>query len=241
MNGLFLPQFMPVGKKGTIKGMTSKKIHSLNCQTILGNTFHLGSDPGTQVFDEYKGLHNFMQYPTHLLTDSGGFQMVSLKELCNVTEEGVEFTYKDITTMSTPEKSIEWQNSIGANIIMQLDDVVDPTSNEDRIEEAVYISIRWLDRCLKAHNNPLTQSLFPIVQGGLNYTPKYSIDEIIKKDTDGIAIGGLAVKESKEDFWKVVHFCTENLPKNKPIYCMGIGYVEDLIVCVSLCVLLWCN
>eukprot|EP00835_Amoeboradix_gromovi_P007066 NODE_1031_length_1921_cov_0.298024.p1 type:complete len:380 gc:universal NODE_1031_length_1921_cov_0.298024:352-1491(+) len=235
MDDILLPQFMPVGTKGSIKGMTSKQLHELRCQTILGNTFHLGLDPGTVVFDEFDGLHNFMQFSTHLLTDSGGFQMVSLKELCTVTEHGVEFVYNGTKTMLTPEKSIEWQNKIGANIIMQLDDVVDPTSSDERIEEAVYRSVRWLDRCIAAHANPGKQSLFPIVQGGLNYKHReFSINEIIKRNTDGIAIGGLAGKESKNDFWKVVHFCTGLLPRNKPIYCMGIGYVEDLIVCVAL-------
>eukprot|EP00834_Sanchytrium_tribonematis_P002177 NODE_62_length_26495_cov_0.832853.p9 type:complete len:379 gc:universal NODE_62_length_26495_cov_0.832853:21489-20353(-) len=235
MNNLLLPQFMPVGTKGTIKGLTSKQIHELDCQTILGNTFHLGLDPGTEVMDSYNGLHNFMKYSTHLLTDSGGFQMVSLKELTVVTEEGVEFTYNGFKTMLTPEKSIEWQNSIGADIMMQLDDVVDPTSPPERIEEAVYRSIRWLDRCIKAHKHPEKQSLFPIIQGGLNFEHRaYSIKEIVKRNTDGIAIGGLAGKESKEDFWKTVNYCTNLLPKNKPLYCMGIGYPEDLVICVAL-------
>ena len=235
MNNLCLPQFMPVGTKGSIKGMTSKQIHELQCQTILGNTFHLGLDPGTQVMDDYKGLHNFMKYPTHLLTDSGGFQMVSLEELSEVTEHGVEFVYNGSKTMLTPEKSIDWQNSIGANIIMQLDDVVDPTSSPERVEEAVYRSIRWLDRCIKAHKHPESQSLFPIVQGGLNLQHReYSITEIVKRNTDGIAIGGLAGKESKDDFWKIVHFCTDLLPKDRPLYVMGIGYPEDLVVCVAL-------
>ena len=161
--------------------------------------------------------------------------MVSLESLSEVTEHGVKFVYNGKEIMLTPEKSIEWQNSIGADIIMQLDDVVDPTSPPERIEEAVERSIRWLDRCIASHKFPDKQSLFPIVQGGLSFKLReYSINEIVKRDTDGIAIGGLAGRESKDDFWRIVDFCTNKLPTNKPLYCMGIGFPEDLVVCVAL-------
>lgn len=135
----------------------------------------------------------------------------------------------------TPEKSIELQNAIGADIIMQLDDVVHTLTTGPRVEEAMFRSIRWLDRCINAHARKSDQNLFPIIQGGLDLSLREKcIEEMVKRDMPGYAIGGLSGGEDKDQFWRLVKFCTDRLPENKPIYCMGVGYATDLIVCVAL-------
>jgi queuine tRNA-ribosyltransferase catalytic subunit len=208
------PVFMPVGTKGTIKGLSSEQLvneESLTPEIILGNTYHLALQPGTELLDEFGGLHKFMNWKKNLLTDSGGFQMVSLLKLAEIKEEGVTFKSPiDGTEMLlTPEQSIKCQNEIGADIIMQLDDVVSSVSpDEARFREATLRSIRWLDRCIAAHKRPAEQNLFAIVQGGLDVSPgglrEHCVTEMVKRDLPGYAIGGLAGGEDKDSFWRVV-------------------------------------
>jgi len=168
--------------------------------------------------------------------------MVSLLKLAEITEEGVKFIspLDGVSTMLlTPEQSIKCQNQIGADIIMQLDDVVSSVNvDASRFLEATQRSVRWLDRCLKAHSRPHDQNLFPIIQGGLDVSPggmrEYCISEMIKRDAPGYAIGGLAGGEDKDSFWRVVAHNCAALPANKPRYLMGVGYPLDLVVCVCL-------
>ncbi|CAG8436211.1 7101_t:CDS:2 [Funneliformis caledonium] len=231
------PVFMPVGTQGTLKGLTTKQLEELGCQIMLNNTYHLGLKPGQELIEELGGSHKFQNWNRNLLTDSGGFQMVSLLKLAKITEEGVEFQspHDGSTMLLTPEHSMSLQNSIGADIIMQLDDVVSSLTTGPRVEEAMYRSIRWLDRCINAHKKPESQNLFAIIQGGLNMDLRTKcIEEMVKRDTPGYAIGGLSGGEEKDIFWRIVNFCTDKLPKNKPIYCMGVGYAEDLVVCSAL-------
>ncbi len=232
------PQFMPVGTSGCVKGITTQQLRDLDCHIILGNTYHLALQPGMDLLNEMGGLHKFMGWDRGMLTDSGGFQMVSLLKLSQVTENGVTFIspFDNITqTVLTPEMSIAIQNAIGADIIMQLDDVVSSTVTGPRVEEAMWRSIRWLDRCIAAHKNTATQNLFPIIQGGLDPDlRKACIQEMVKRNLNGHAIGGLSGGEAKDSFWKIVSLCTDLLPKDKPRYCMGVGYSEDLVVCVAL-------
>ncbi|ORX78979.1 Queuine tRNA-ribosyltransferase [Basidiobolus meristosporus CBS 931.73] len=231
------PMFMPVGTQGTMKGLTTKQLEDLECQVILGNTYHLGNRPGQELLDEVGGLHKFMKWNRGLLTDSGGFQMVSLLHLAEITEEGVQFQnpYDKSLMLLTPEESMSLQNSIGADIMMQLDDVVSSLVTGARLEEAMHRSIRWLDRCIKAHKNPETQNLFAIIQGGLEpELRKHCIKEMVARDLPGYAIGGLSGGEEKDQFWRIVSLCTDYLPDNKPRYCMGVGYAEDLVVCSAL-------
>ncbi|CAH2066494.1 unnamed protein product, partial [Iphiclides podalirius] len=192
---------MPVGTQGTMKGLLPDQLESLDCEIILGNTYHLGNRP-------------------------------------EITEEGVKFKspYDNSEIMLTPEKSIEIQNCIGADIIMQLDDVVQTTFQDyDRIKEATERTSRWLDRCLKAHKRPTEQSIFPIVQGLLNEKlRRWSARDHMKKNVNGFAIGGLSGGEAKDDFWPMVSLGTEVLPNNKPRYLMGVGLAVDLVVCVAL-------
>ncbi|XP_011643100.1 queuine tRNA-ribosyltransferase catalytic subunit [Pogonomyrmex barbatus] len=231
------PVFMPVGTQGTLKGLLPQQLEQLDCQIILANTYHLGNRPGIDILQKAGGLHKFMNWKRALLTDSGGFQMVSLLELAEITEEGVKFKspYNESECMLTPEHSIEIQNAIGADIIMQLDDVVKSTLTGPRVEEAMHRTIRWLDRCLSAHERPDEQSIFPIVQGGLN--PELRSEcarQLTKREVNGYAVGGLSGGESKDDFWQMVHLSTNILPKNKPRYLMGVGFAVDLIVCSAL-------
>lgn len=240
------PVFMPVGTKGTVKGLSSGQLVNeeaadLAPEIILGNTYHLALQPGTELLAELGGLHRFMNWKRNLLTDSGGFQMVSLLKLAEIKEEGVTFKspIDGSEMLLTPEQSIKCQNEIGADIMMQLDDVVSSvTVDASRFEEATFRSVRWLDRCISAHQRPTEQNLFAIVQGGLDLTPgglrEQCVAEMVKRDLPGYAIGGLAGGEDKDTFWRVVAHGTARLPPHKPRYVMGVGYPLDLVVCVAL-------
>ncbi|XP_043531410.1 queuine tRNA-ribosyltransferase catalytic subunit 1 [Chiloscyllium plagiosum] len=231
------PVFMPVGTQGTLKGIAVGQLEALGCRILLGNTYHLGARPGPELISKANGLHGFMNWKRALLTDSGGFQMVSLVELAEVTEQGVRFSspYDGKEILLTPEKSIEIQNALGSDIMMQLDDVVSSTVSGPRVEEAMYRSIRWLDRCIAANKNPEQQNLFAIIQGGLDAElRKKCLTEMIKRDVSGFAIGGLSGGEEKDNFWRMVTLSTEYLPREKPRYLMGVGYATDLVVCVAL-------
>lgn len=207
------PVFMPVGTKGTIKALSSHQLleDELAPEIILGNTYHLASQPGTELIADLGGLHKFMNWSNNLLTDSGGFQMVSLLKLAEITERGVKFQspVDGKEMMLTPEESIKCQNEIGADIMMQLDDVVSSVNEDvERFKEATARSVRWLDRCIAAHSRPREQNLFGIIQGGLDVEPgglrEQCLEEMLKRDLPGYAIGGLAGGESKVHFWKVV-------------------------------------
>ncbi|XP_048474045.1 queuine tRNA-ribosyltransferase catalytic subunit 1 [Rhincodon typus] len=231
------PVFMPVGTQGTLKGIAVPQLEALGCRILLGNTYHLGTRPGPELISKANGLHGFMNWKRALLTDSGGFQMVSLVELAEVTEEGVRFCspYDGKQILLSPEKSIEIQNALGSDIMMQLDDVVSSTVSGPRVEEAMYRSVRWLDRCIAANKNPQQQNLFAIIQGGLDAElRKKCLIEMIKRDVSGFAIGGLSGGEEKDHFWRMVTLSTEYLPREKPRYLMGVGYATDLVVCVAL-------
>jgi len=234
---------MPVGTQGAIKALTMEEVASIGYQIILANTYHLGLRPTTEVIDHLGGIHEFTQWKRNFLTDSGGFQMVSLLKLAKITEEGVTFRspIDGRPSLLTPEESIRFQNEIGADIIMQLDDVAPATCCDDeRFKEACERSIRWLDRCIKAHSRPNEQNLFGIVQGGLDISKgglrEQNLKEILMRSDHlpGFAVGGLAGGESKDEFWNVVNYCAERLPENKPRYLMGVGYPLDLVVCSAL-------
>lgn len=208
---------------------------------ILGNTYHLGLRPGADLVEDMGGLHKFMGWDRNILTDSGGFQMVSLLDLAEIKEEGVVFQSPvDGTKMLlTPEKSIQLQNQIGADIMMALDDVCSSTTEDiNRVKEAMERTLRWIDRCIGAHSRPTEQNLFGIVQGGLDEElRRICLEEMKKRNLPGYAIGGLSGGEDKNSFWKVVNQCTEpgtGLPDDKPRYCMGVGYPVDLVVCSAL-------
>jgi queuine tRNA-ribosyltransferase len=263
---LTTPMFMPVGTKGCIKGLTIDTLTNdpaLGCPIILANTYHLAIQPGPRLIDEMNGLHAFQgldrlkecNYPYNLLTDSGGFQMVSLVKLSEINEDGVSFENPFTKAVKPderaerlllrPEDSISHQNNISANIIMALDDVVSSVAvNRSRFVEATHRTLRWYDRCYKAHAKKDSQNLFPIVQGALD-TDLGGLreqclagfrlrEECRGMHAPGYAIGGLAGGEEKDLFWRVVDQACRALPDDKPRYLMGVGYPLDLIVCTAL-------
>jgi len=232
------PVFMPVGTQGTMKGITTEQLRQIDFHIILANTYHLAHEPGTEVLEHYGGIHQFMDWDRPLLTDSGGFQMVSLVHLTTLSEEGVEFAYphdQSIKLMMSPEESMRIQKSINSDIVMQLDDVVSAgIGRGPRIEEAAERSVRWLDRCLAVEMGP-NQNIFPIVQGGLDAEPRIKCsDEMVRRNAPGFAIGGLSGGETKDELWHVIDNSAPLLPLDKPKYCMGVGYALDLIVLTAL-------
>ncbi|KAN0086550.1 tRNA-guanine(15) transglycosylase-like protein [Elaphomyces granulatus] len=240
-----LPIFMPVATQASLKGLTPEQLAQIGCKLCLNNTYHLGLKPGQAVLEQVGGAHRLQGWDKNILTDSGGFQMVSLLKFANVTEEGVRFLspHDGTPMLLTPEHSISLQNSIGSDIIMQLDDVIVTTSpDRERMKQAMERSVRWLDRCIDAHKYPERQNLFCIIQGGLDLDLRRKCSvEMVARDTPGIAIGGLSGGEAKDEFCKVsviptsmVDTCTGLLPENKPRYVMGVGYPEDLVVSVAL-------
>ncbi|KAH6677917.1 queuine tRNA-ribosyltransferase [Plectosphaerella plurivora] len=233
-----LPVFMPVATQASLKGLTPEQLEETGCRLCLNNTYHLGLRPGQEVLEAVGGAHKLQGWDHNILTDSGGFQMVSLLKLATITEEGVRFLspHDGSPMLLTPEHSMALQNTIGSDIIMQLDDVLVTTSpDEVRMREAMERSVRWLDRCIEAHANPDRQNLFCIIQGGLDVEMRRECcRQMLERDTPGIAIGGLSGGEAKADYCRVVETCTEMLPDLKPRYVMGIGYPEDLVVSVAL-------
>jgi len=229
---------MPVATQASLKGLTPEQLEATGCRLCLNNTYHLGLKPGQAVLDAVGGAHKLQGWRHNILTDSGGFQMVSLLRLATITEEGVEFLspHDGTPMLLTPEHSVALQNSIGSDILMQLDDVLVTTSPDAaRMREAMERSVRWLDRCIAAHRRPHDQNLFCIIQGGLDLDMRRECARaMVRRDTPGIAVGGLSGGEAKDDYCRVVAAVTELLPELKPRYVMGIGYPEDLVVSVAL-------
>ncbi|KER27547.1 tRNA-guanine transglycosylase, partial [Opisthorchis viverrini] len=234
------PVFMPVGTQGAMKGISVAQLEALDCRILLGNTYHLGHRPGPGIIRTAGGLHSFMSWPRAILTDSGGFQMVSLSELSSVNEEGVHFTSPHNSTemLLTPEESVgNLQAALGADIVMQLDHVVHVLTESSAMHDAMHRSIRWLDRGIKAHEpQKNNQNLFAITQGGLDpEMRKHCIEEMLKrKGIAGFAIGGLSGGEAKSNFWRIVQLSCDLLPRDRPRYLMGVGFPVDLVVCVAL-------
>jgi len=234
------PIFMPVGTNGTMKGLLPVQLENTGCRLMLSNTYHLAARPGANIIQQAGGLHKFINWKHALLTDSGGFQMVSLSKLTTITEEGATFTspYNSKQTISlTPEKAIQIQHQIGANIIMQLDDVISSTVvDKEKFKQAKDRTVRWYDRCREVHRGRENkQNLFPIIQGGLDSDLRLKcVSEMIARNPPGIAIGGLSGGENKELFIKMVHCSTLNLPPSKPRYLMGVGFSVDLLLCSAL-------
>ncbi len=226
------PIFMPVGTVGTVKTLTPDELKALGAEIILGNTYHLYLRPGMELMKAAGGLHNFMNWDFPILTDSGGFQVMSLSGLRKITEEGVKFqSHIDGSYhLFTPEKVMEIQNTVGADIIMSFDECPPYPATKEYVAKSLQTTLRWAERGLNAHKNPDHQALFGIVQGGVHIDLRQeSAETLIKLDFPGYSIGGLAVGESKEDMAKVTGFLNGILPENKPRYLMGAGTPMDLI------------
>lgn len=236
------PIFMPVGTVGSVKGITDRDLHNdVRAQIILGNTYHLYLRPGTEILEKAGGLHAFNGWDRPILTDSGGFQVFSLSGIRKLTEEGCTFrSHIDGSKhVFTPEKVIDIERSIGADIIMALDECPPGTSDYNYAKKSLGLTHRWLDRCFKRFNetDPLygyNQSLFPIVQG-CTYRDlrEQSAEFVASKDADGYAIGGLAVGEPAEVMYEMVEVVNAILPKDKPRYLMGVGTPANLLEAIE--------
>ncbi len=234
------PAFMAVGTRATVKSVTPAQLEQVGTRIVLGNTYHLWLRPGADTVAELGGLHKMAGWHGPMLTDSGGFQIFSLSDLNEITDEGVTFkSHLDGSKMLlTPEISMEVQNKLGADIVMQLDDVPALPATPEREHESTLRSIRWLDRCIESlpatsvQGHP--QHLFGIVQGGLDPALReFSATELSKRSLSGYAIGGLSVGETKKQMNEVLSIATQNLPSHKPRYLMGVGYPEDLIEAIG--------
>jgi queuine tRNA-ribosyltransferase len=225
------PVFAPVGTQATVKTLTPEHLKSINASLVLSNTYHLYLRPGDELVREMGGLHNFMQWHNPMLTDSGGFQVFSLSKTRKIDDDGVTFkSHIDGSTHRfTPERSIQIQNNLGADIIMAFDECADPNDHE-YIKKAMERTHRWAERSLAAHARPDQQALFGIVQGGVNPQLRAQSAEFIASlPFPGIAIGGLSVGETKEEMHTTLDVVTPLLPEHKPRYLMGVGTPEDLI------------
>ena len=226
------PVFMPVGTAGTVKGMKPEDVAALGAEILLSNTYHLYLRPGHEVARQAGGLHRFMNWDKPILTDSGWFQVFSLAALRKITEEGAAFrSHIDGSLhLLSPEKSIEIQNALGADIIMAFDECAPYPSEREYVEKSLQRTTRWLARCKEYHKNTETQSLFGIMQGGMYKASRYeSAMGIVELDLPGYAIGGLSVGEPKEVMYEVLDDCAELLPKEKARYLMGVGSPDCLL------------
>ena len=227
------PTFMPVGTAATVKALTVDQINQTNSQIILCNTYHLHLRPGTERIERVGGLHNFMNFKKPILTDSGGFQVMSLSKNTKISEDGVTFNshIDGKKIFMTPEESIKIQENLGSDIVMVFDECTDyPASYEDA-KKSMELSMRWAERCKVAHKSK--SALFGIVQGGMyKDLREESLNKLIDIDFNGIALGGLSVGESKEEKNEILEFMSNKLPEDKPRYLMGVGTPEDIVEAV---------
>ena len=226
------PIFMPVGTQATVKSMTPEELKDdVKAQIILANTYHLYLRPGHDLVKEAGGLHKFMNWDRPILTDSGGFQVFSLSGLRKITEEGVKFSshLDGSKHLFTPEKVMEIEEALGADIIMSFDECCPYPSDYNYTKKSMYRTTRWAERCKTAHTTT-SQGLFGIIQGGFyKDLRKISADDLIAIDFPGYAIGGISVGEPKEEFLDILRYTTPLMPVNKPRYLMGVGTPDYLI------------
>ncbi len=228
---VFTPVFMPVGTYGAVKTVTPSELADSGSTIILSNTYHLYLRPGSDLIQRLGGLHNFMGWDGPILTDSGGFQIVSLSELAKVTEEGVTFrSHLDGDRHSiTPELCVSIQQQLGTDIAMCLDEVIDPLSDKKTMAEAVARTTRWAERCIQSRTSG-KMALFGIVQGGTFPDLRVeSAEGLMEMGFDGYAVGGLALGEPREKTWEAVKSTTMVLPEDHPRYLMGMGTPLDLL------------
>ena len=231
------PAFMPVGTQASVKGVHHDDVRAAGTEILLGNTYHLMLRPGAERVAALGGLHTFMRWPYPILTDSGGFQVMSLAALRKVTEEGVTFrSHLDGAMVElTPERATQVQSLLGSDIAMQLDECVRLPAERAEIERAMRLSLRWAERCKRAFEGAAQgRALFGIVQGGdVDALRQESARELIAMDFHGYAIGGLAVGETQQVMLDVVEKTAVTLPAERPRYLMGVGTPADLIEAIG--------
>jgi len=258
------PAFMPVGTKASVKGLLPELVRRTGSQILLGNTYHLMLRPGSSIIAAFGGLHRFMRWDGPILTDSGGYQVFSMSDINRISDEGVVFRsiIDGSLVQLTPERSMQVQNELGADIIMAFDDCPpsadeakaqagleqarDPLASSPhprrgareadhaaRLDIAMERTIRWLERCVAAHARPDEQALLGIVQGGTDLERRTtSAAQVCGIDLPGYAIGGVAVGEGTEEIRRVVEHTAPLLPSDRPRYLMGVGYEWDLVAAV---------
>lgn len=230
------PAFMPVGTAGTVKAMLPETVRALGADIVLGNTYHLMLRPGAERVARLGGLHKMMNWPHPILTDSGGYQVMSLSKLRKLTDEGVAFqSHIDGSRhMLSPERSIDIQRLLGADITMVLDECTPYPATVEQAEKSLDLSMRWADRSKAAFGSEPGRALFGIVQGGVYEDLRHqSAKALIDMGFDGYAVGGLAVGEGQEEMFRVLDFTVPALPQNRPRYLMGVGKPDDLVGAVA--------
>ena len=231
------PAFMPVGTQASVKGVHHDDVRAAGTELLLGNTYHLMLRPGAERIASLGGLHAFMRWPYPILTDSGGFQVMSLSALRKVTEEGVTFrSHLDGAMVElSPERATQVQNLLGSDIAMQLDECVRLPAERAEIERAMRLSLRWAERCKRAFEGAAQgRALFGIVQGGdVDALRQESARALVAMGFDGYAIGGLAVGETQEVMLDVVEKTAVMLPAERPRYLMGVGTPADLLKAIA--------
>ncbi|MEJ2669121.1 MAG: tRNA guanosine(34) transglycosylase Tgt [Gammaproteobacteria bacterium] len=225
------PAFMPVGTLGTVKGILSRDLQATGAQIVLGNTYHLMLRPGTDVIKRHGTLHDFMQWPGPMLTDSGGFQVFSLGALRQITEEGVYFKspINGDKVFLSPERSMAVQRELGSDIVMIFDECTPYPAEYETAQNSMRLSLRWAERSKAAHGDS-PHALFGIVQGGMYPVLRQeSLEALMALSFDGYAIGGLSVGEPKAEMACILEHTAHQLPSEKPRYLMGVGKPEDLV------------
>ena len=225
------PVFMPVGTQATVKSLSPEELDAAHAQIILSNTYHLFLRPGQEIVKKAGGLHKFMNWHKPILTDSGGFQVFSLSDNNKITDNGVEFKshLNGDKHFITPERAIDIQNDLGADIIMAFDQCSEPNVTHEKAKQALDRTLKWLDRCYKHHKNE-KQALFPIVQGTVYDDLRLeSLEKTLPYVKHGIAIGGLSVGEPKPVMYHVLDVLKDKLPADVPHYLMGVGSPDCLL------------
>ena len=226
------PAFMPVGTKGTVKGLVPTELQDAGVEILLCNAYHLWVRPGHQRIGQFGGLHRFMNWDGPILTDSGGYQVFSLKDLTKVTENGVRFRspldgqYRTLT----PEVCIEIQETLGVDMAMAFDECIEWPAARDRVVRSTQRTTRWLKRCIEARRKPEKTALLGIVQGGFYADLRVEhAQEIVELDLDAYAVGGLSVGEPVDELMGMVEVTTPHLPTDRIRYLMGVGYPVNLV------------
>jgi queuine tRNA-ribosyltransferase len=229
------PIFMPVGTRGSVKGLWQEDLVEMNAQIILGNTYHLFLRPGHDLIAKMGGLHKWMNWDRPILTDSGGFQVFSLSDLNKVTEEGVLFqSHIDGSRhMLSPEKSMEIQKGLGSDIVMIFDECPKLPATKETLRTSMELTLRWAKRC-KDYGLQEHQNLFSIIQGGLHEDLRVEcMERLIELDFPGYAIGGLSVGEKNEEMVELLDSFTPKMPEDKPRYLMGVGKPLDVLKAIK--------